>query len=504
MRINNNMAALNAWKSMSTNNANLTKSLERLSSGYRVNKAADDAAGLAVSEKMRAQLRGIGMAIRNTGDGVSLMQTAEGGASKIQEAVQRMRELSVQAASDGLQDEDREKLQEEFSQLISAIDNTTDTVKFNGRTLLDGSSGSAAKIQSGTSISSATVGSSGLTSGSIPDEVYVKATVTQVARSQTINGGAAANSLAAPVAIAGGTALSAQFVAGDLASGSITFAQDGTTVSVNMLETDSGGTQVKDMTGDEFVTFVNAKAADAGVDFRIELSGGKFNVYSNSVGSAGDVTVTETFGVDADITFGLRNTATGYAESAGQDAQVTLEYSADNTTYAAGGANYTATAAGNTLTGTNYLAGLTMEVDAAGETIVKLNKSELDFQTGANSGETISAALADLTSTALGVGSLDVSTKAGATTAITTLDTALSTLNEERAKMGAIQNRLDSQISSLQTQYENLTAAESRIRDVDMASEMAQFTKYQVLSQASTSMLSQANQLSQGILSLLR
>src|SRR5690606_3502414 len=121
MRINTNMAALNAWRSLSVNSNNMTKSLEKLSSGYRVNRAADDAAGLAVSEKMRAQIRGLNMAIRNAQDGVSLIQTAEGGAQKIQDILQRMRELAVQAASDTLDDPDRQLLSKEFVQLIEEI-----------------------------------------------------------------------------------------------------------------------------------------------------------------------------------------------------------------------------------------------------------------------------------------------------------------------------------------------------------------------------------------------
>ena len=282
MRINNNMAALNAWRSLTTNGANMTKSLEKLSSGFRINKAGDDAAGLAVSEKMRSQIRGMNMAVRNAQDGVSLVQTAEGGAAKIGDMLQRMRELAVQSASDGLQDDDRTLLQKEMNELVTEVDRVATNLQFNGRALLN-------------------------------------------------------NSLA---------------------------------------------------------------PADS-----------------------------------------------------------------------------------------------------------------LKVQVGANKDETIGLSFGGLTSTQLTIGTLSdstvpanagIKTQAAAATAISTLDTALTTVNSARAQMGAYQNRLENAISTLQTQVENITSAESRIRDVDMASEMAQFTKHNILQQASTAMLSQANQSTQGVLSLLR
>jgi len=305
VRINTNMAALNAWRSMTVNTNSMTKSLEKLSSGYRVNRAADDAAGLAVSEKMRAQIRGLNMAIRNAQDGVSLVQTAEGGAQKIQDMLQRMRELAVQANSGTLQASDKELLQKEFAQLQAEITRTAETSKFNEIALASG-----------------------------------------------------------VVAVDGNGKMQAD------ASGKFSAVKTTTTISIQV----GPGATTQDKI---------------------------------------DVTV-------ADLRAGVL--------------------------------------------------GL-IEPDGTGEKFTAI--SDLNISTDAE-------------------------------TAIKVIDKALTTLSETRATFGAVQNRLEAAIETLQIQAENLTSAESRIRDVDMAQEMATFTKYQILQQASTAMLAQANQSTQAILSLLR
>ncbi|MGE5673678.1 MAG: flagellin [Mycobacterium leprae] len=358
MRINTNMAAMNAWRALESNQANLQNSLQRLSSGYRVNRAADDAAGLAVSEKLKAQMRGVNMAVRNTQDAVSLIQTAEGGASSIQDMLQRMRELAVQAGSDTLSNPDRAQLQEEFSSLQAEIDRTAGTVQFNGTKLLDGTVGSKA----------------------------------------TLAGGA--------------TGISA------VTANNLLVARDTETLAISYVET----------TG---VLTVGALVED-----------------------------------------------TDYTWNSGE----------------------------GVFTGINGYAGLSFRVDISADASgsVTLAAKNLTFQVGANNGETIATSMANLTSANLNIGSLNIGTRTGATDALSILDNAVSVVSTQRAKMGAMQNRLDNTISTLQTQSENITSANSRIRDIDMASEMASFTKFQVLSQASTAMLAQANQLPQGILTLLR
>ncbi|HEY8353596.1 MAG TPA: flagellin [Methylophilaceae bacterium] len=270
MRINHNISALNTYRQLALNNTAVSKSLEKLSSGLRINRAGDDAAGLAISEKMRAQIRGLEMATKNAQDGISLIQTAEGALNEVHAILQRMRELAVQAANDTNTDDDRSALQNEIDQLIQEINRIAQNTEFNTKTLLDG-------------------------------------------------------------------------------------------------------------------------------------------------------------------------TATGIV-----------------------------------------------------------------FHIGANEGQNITLDISDMQAAALGVSGLDISTQANADTAITTIDDAIKKVSEERAKLGAYQNRLEHTINNLGTAAENLTAAESRIRDVDMAKEMMEFTKNNILVQAATAMLAQANQTPQAVLQLLR
>ena len=493
MRINNNMAAMNAWRNLSTNGSNMAKSLERLSSGYRINKAADDAAGLAVSEKMRAQVRGINMATRNTQDAVSMVQTAEGGASKIQDMLQRMRELAVQSGSDTLGAEDRAKLTEEFTALRDEIDRTAGTVTFNGRKLINGNSGDQASVTAGDEITNVK------TTGSIKAAGNFTVSTTQVATEETYHSGTFNTKTAATAVtwnqtdsmdtLFGGTA----FGAGD----TVTFNQDGKSITIDM-------NAAKSLKAGEFINHVNAKAQEAGMAFRLKYAGDGaaaagtgIQMESNIEGTYGDVTVNETI-ADADINFGFT------AATNSQDALFTITDKTTNLAVAT--TDYDVK--GNTLTGKagSDLQGVSFDAAKAAGTdaTLELQKNFVTFQVGANSGETIDASLGNLTVKNLGIESISIGDKGSSGTAMTKLDDALSTVSSERAKMGAMQNRLENAISTLQTQNENLTAAESRIRDLDMAAEMAQFTKHQVLQQASTSMLAQANQLSQGVLSLLQ
>lgn len=268
MIINHNISALNAWRNLNITDSSMDKSLEKLSSGLRINRAADDAAGLAISEKMRGQISGLNQAVRNAQDGISLIQTAEGALNETHAILQRMRELAVQAANDTNTDADRAQIQAEITQLISEINRIGNTTQFNTKSLLTG----------------------------------------------TLNA---------------------------------------------------------------------------------------------------------------------------------------------------------------------------------------------TFQIGANEGQTLSLKISDMRASALQVNGISLSTRGGASTAITTIDKAISMVSTQRAKLGAVQNRLEHTIANLSVASENLTAAESRIRDVDMAQEMANFTKEQILQQAGTAMLAQANQKPQAVLKLL-
>jgi len=381
MRINNNLAALNAWRNLSISGDNMQKSLQRLSSGYRINKAADDAAGLAVSEKMKAQIRGLNMALRNTQDGISLLQTAEGGAAKIQDMLQRMRELAVQASSGSLEDADRAQLQLEFEELAKEINRTSATTTFNNQSLINGS---------------------GFDVTDINDQSTTK--------------------------------LSGAFT--------LTLSSDG-----------------------KQWTYTLAKGATT---YEYTTTDGKF--------------------------------ATSVTFNAGTDTEVTLVLDPGTVDL-----DVSKTA--------SYTLG-TITFDGAGAGKFSSESAKYTIQVGANNGESVMFEIQTLNAKELGItsttkdtqfdGLIRIDTQTDASAAIKTLDSALEVVTSARAKMGAYQNRLETTVSTLQTQAENLTAAESRIRDVDMAQEMAEFTRYQVLQQAGVAMLAQANQLPQSILSLLR
>lgn len=465
MRINTNMAALNSWRNMTSNTNNLQKSLEKLSSGFRINRAADDAAGLAVSEKMRAQIRGTNQAVKNAQDGVSLLQTAEGALTETHAMLQRMRELSVQSSTSTLQDTDRALLQEEFAQLQSEITRIGNTTQFNGKGLLDGSAGVSVTASNANVTNMAGTGDT--TAGTYSITGSVKATTADV---WMANSSGAANAVA-------------------FASSSDTFdaAQNvtvnGKTYSVTTTTTVS-----------DFMAAVNADSATTGVTAALDSGSVKFT--STTVGSAAEMTITNTTdgvsAVDATDSQTAAN-ATATATDTGANATITL-------------AAHTYVSEGNKVTITSGDAkGLSFDVATAGAVDVTVGTNgSLSIQTGSQAGQTTNIGISDMRGAALGVSTLSIATQTGSSSSITSLDDAINTVSTQRAKLGAFQNRLEYTVSSLSATSENLSAAESRIRDVDMAAEMANFTKYQILGQASTAMLAQANQVTQGVLSLLR
>jgi flagellin len=397
MRINSNSMAINAYRNLSTNNVSLGKSLEKLSSGFRINRAADDAAGLVISQGLRAQVSGLRQATRNAQDGISVVQTAEGALNEVHGILNRMRDLSVQAANSGTNDAAaRDAAQAEIDALTSEVNRISDKTQFGGMKLLDGSYGKTAGTRSAFDADGALT----ITAG---DDITV-----------TVTGGSGA--------------VTAELTAGSL-SGSAAASSIESSVKAALLATGNA---------------VDAAAAENfSVSYEAVGSGGVFTVSNNS---AAIVTIADGNGTPL----------------------------AD--------------------TGITGLAGAVAAATGTGGT----------FQIGANSGDTVEVAIADMDSTALGISGLDVTTDAGAAAAIDALDDAISTVSEKRGDLGALQNRFESMINNLQVTTENLVASESRIRDTDMAAEMTNFTKNQILSQAGTAMLAQANQVPQGVLSLLR
>ena len=371
MRINNNIMAMNTHRQYAANNNNVAKATEKLSSGFRINKAGDDAAGLAISEKMRAQIRGLQMASKNSEDAISLVQTAEGALTETHSILQRMRELAVQSASDTNDDTvDRAALNAEFTELKAEIDDIATKTAFNGKKLLDGSFGSSASVTSGSDIKPGVLG------------------ITDI----KVQGFSAGDTIS--VALSGATGSDYEF----------TLASDNTTLTVSQ-PAGTGGTINLDFGGGRMVSITVAEhTAD---DFDTE-----------------------------DLVF--------------------------------------------TVTG-----------DAA------------KIQTGADKGQSLAISIDDMQVDALGLDLTEIDTQTNANNAIFDVNKAINTVSTQRANLGATQNRLEHKINNLDTSAENLQAAESRIRDLDMAKEMTAFTQNNILVQAATAMLAQANAAPQNVLSLL-
>ncbi|MDQ1502621.1 MAG: flagellin [Actinomycetota bacterium] len=398
LRINQNIAAMNAYRNLTVTDGQMSKSLEKLSSGFRINRAADDAAGLSISEGLRAQVGGTKVAIRNAQDGISVVQTAEGALSEVHSILQRMRDLAVQASNAGSQDSTaRTAAQTEFDQLKSEVDRIGTTTSFGNTKLLDGSFGNQAGVVNGT-------GAGALTVVTGTNDTFKIST--EAVGAQTLTLGAA------------------------------TFAN-----------TAAGATSLQ-------------SALQTAIDGNANLKGlVSATVYHDS-------TINKNV-----VSFARNSTAAGTS--------VTTAVGATDVLVAGLGV---AATSGAVTTG----AGGTFQVGANNTTTDKINVS-------------ISA----VNSTSLtGLGSVDLVN--GAAAAIDTINTAITTVSTNRANLGAYQNRFEHTISNLSVTAENLSASESRIRDTDMASEMVSFTRSQILTQAGTAMLAQANQAPQQVLQLLR
>lgn len=426
MVINHNLSALNTYNQLNSNSSLMNKSLQKISSGYQINTAADDAAGLAISEKMRGQIRGLDQANANAQDSISMVQTAEGALSETTEILQRMRELAAQSASDTNTDADRANIQDEVDALVKEINRIADTTEFNTKKLLDGSMSSKTTEQASIDTNTALKGASG-------------ATLTDAALLTALTD-ADSNSLG----IASGDTVTVSYMKdGALYTGSVAV-----TATTKLSDLAAIATSDKDgtLTGDTVAE-----------DLTLAVS------------SSGTLTATAKELGTANAIYGLTITVT--------------DTDGDSVTAA-----------------TNALSDFT-QTQAAKNTGSDKSSTIL---IGANTGQSITIAIDNMDAESLGVNNLQVDTQDAANIALGVIDTATATVTTMRSKLGAIENRLDHTINNLTTSSENLTAAESRIRDVDMASEMATYTKLSVMTQAATAMLAQANQQPQQVLSLLK
>ena len=481
--INTNIMSLNSQRNLNSSQSALQTSLQRLSSGLRINSAKDDAAGLAISERFTSQIRGLDQAIRNANDGISLAQTAEGALSESGNILQRIRELSVQSANATNSASDRQALQSEVSQLVSELDRIASSTEFNGQKLLDGTFGTATfqvgananqTIQATTSNFRANnfgnyrvegAGTSAGTEGRVNGESL---TVTGSLGTDTIDiaVGSSARDVAETVTSkANNTGVAAFALTEELA----TFDTAGAYV-VNLQSDNAEATKVAfTISGTEgndglagAVTAFNDVSSKTGVTARIS-DNGEGIVLRNSTGN--NINIAET----------ASNTNSGQLTVGG-----TAIRSGAETAEAGDGAE---------------LSGIVV----TGKVTFGSDKS---FSVVGDAGETVTNATE--ASVLNSVNNLDVSSVEGANLALATVDAALNTVSNQRAKFGAIQSRFGSTIANLATNSENLSAARSRIRDTDFAKETAELTRNQILQQAGTAMLAQANVAPQNVLTLLQ
>jgi flagellin len=480
--INTNVLSLNAQRNLTTSGNQLATSLQRLSSGLRINSAKDDAAGLAISDRMTTQISGLTQAARNANDGISLAQTTEGALQEVTNNLQRIRELAVQSANATNSDSDRAALDQEVQQRIAEIDRTASQTSFNGRKVLDGSFGGAT-FQVGANVGETI--SLALTSSVKATAIGQVASVTSADISALFStGGSAATA---------GKYVSGTITAGDYSTTNKVFTVDGTTVTLSADYTVSGVAQIATDIGTAL-----------GATYAVTQAAGKITIAKVATGAAS--TAPAIAGADAAfITTGGAATA-GAALVAGTPANVTLT-SADTLKLGTGTAVSLAGvyASGSALADAinSKVSGVYASFDT---TTNKLTLSGGDTITAAGLLTTGTGNLGVAASTAV-AGSLNtqsVKTVSGANSAIQSVDAALTSVSTLRSTLGAIQNRFQSTINSLQAVAENLSASRSRILDTDFAAETASLTRAQILQQAGTAMVAQANQAPQNVLTLLR
>jgi flagellin len=461
MIINHNITALNTHRQLAVNTANTSKNIEKLSSGLRINRAGDDAAGLAISEKMRGQIRGLDQASRNSQDGISLIQTAEGALNETHSILQRMRELAVQAGNGTNTGSDRNEIQKELGQLNSEIDRISSTTEFNTQTLLNGSLGAQGSSVEPTVVD--VVSATGLIAGDYEVQVTKVASKLTKASAGGSDDDKVKDAVAAGALVINGIKIDTTGVT-DV---------DGLKKAVNAVS-DKTGVEMSGATGGALTLTATTYGSNGKIDFSTS------NAAWKDAAVFGDPAATG--GIDAEATIKTEKGVTTAITGIGQK----LIY---------GSAEFKATAT-TAQTGTDT-------------TKVTVSSTGTSIHIGANADQTMLIDINQMDTTTLGneknkLKDVNVLTTKGAEQAITTLDDAIKQVSGERSKLGAFQNRLEHTINNLNTSSENLTAAESRVRDVDMAKEMMSQTKNSILAQAAQAMLAQANQQPQGVLQLLR
>ena len=490
MVVQHNMQAMNANRMLNITTSSQSKATEKLSSGYKINRAADDAAGLSISEKMRKQIKGLDQASTNAQDGISAVQTAEGALTEVHSMLQRMNELATQAANGTNSESDRQAIQNEIAQLTTEIDRVAETTKFNETYLLKGNGKTTTNV-----ISAKDAGIIGSLTGVGTGTGVFKMDALKFGSTITI--GSKGYTIGTTISDIREAITDGKFVSTKPGAGSIiqingteyTIAKDKT--SVDTAENVLLATQIASLVKDGDKVIVGTQTMVAMTE----------NATTGKVDGVGDndasvISAKKAYSLIADE---LRK-ASSIGTDAGHEAKVT------KTTAIVGG---TGTVNANWKTGTQYANDNTQITFIISEGTVQSTQGlQMGLHVGADADETnkITFTIDSMTAAGLGVKGLNLvdTTGAKATYAIDTIAEAISKVSAQRSSLGAIQNRLEHTINNLDNVVENTTSAESQIRDTDMAEEMVEYSKNNILAQAGQSMLAQANQATQGVMSLLQ
>ena len=496
--INTNVASLTAQRNLGMSQTSLNTSIQRLSSGLRINSAKDDAAGLAISERFTSQIRGLNQAVRNAGDGISLAQTAEGALKASGDILQRVRELAVQSANASNSAGDRQALQQEVSQLVSELDRISQTTEFNGAKLLDG-----------------TFGTQQFQVGANANQTIVAATANlrtnQYGNNQVVGSGATAQAASTQA-----TAFGTNGVVGG------TLAINGSLGSKNITVTANDSAKI---TADAINLQTQSTGVTATARSEAQVTFGTAGAYSLTLRSDNSTNETVSFSISATTgADGLSNAVSAINEKSSKTGIVAQLNSAgtgivlsntsgNNILVGDGGATNAGVTTVQKLardtTGAVITAGATQALanGTEADAVVTGGYITLDSDKSYSTNATTTTALGATgvtASTLRKVSDLDVTSFNNATDALKTVDSALGFINGERAKLGALQSRFETSINNLQVTSENLSSSRSRILDADFAAETANLSRAQILQQAGTAMVAQANQLPQGVLALLR
>jgi flagellin len=494
--INTNVNSLTAQRNLGMSQASLSTSMQRLSSGLRINSAKDDAAGLAISDRFTSQIRGLNQAARNANDGISLAQTAEGALGTISTNLQRIRELAVQSANGSNSTSDRQTIQAEVLQLTQEINRVANTTQFNSQNILDG-----------------TVTNSQFQVGANANQTISVAIAS--AKSTDLGNNRVSSQSGAGLATATLGTATLDFTAtspNGFASQTVTIAGNGQTANTGVLAAGASAKAIAaSINGFTSTTGVAATATSTATIAGVTAGAVSFQLVGSNA-AASPVTISATVASASDLSalaqaVNAQSGTTNITATADKSGNLVLTDNAGNDIKVGNLSGAAAGLTGATMKGGNATTATFIATGAAGDTIIVGGSVVLDsasgFTASTDTGTTFLTA-ASIGSTLNAVSGIDVSTTLGSTNALSTVDAALSQISSNRAALGAYQTRFESTINNLQTTSENLSASRSRILDADFAAETANLSRSQILQQAGTAMVAQANQLPQGVLALLR